>query len=82
VFQVSEKWGHPHVCGEESLLNIMAVTVVGTPPRVWGRVHFFRSTLQGMGDTPTCVGKSITSLAGCFTFGGHPHVCGEEYSAC
>jgi len=78
VFQVSEKWGHPHVCGEESLLNIMALTAVGTPPRVWGRDKRVDEHFVGCGDTPTCVGKRKISGRGQAIIRGHPHVCGEE----
>ena len=54
---------HPHVCGEIHIVINDVVFCNGSPPRVWGN----RDSLNGRAPccrfTPTCVGKSVSTLA-------------------
>jgi len=70
--------GHPHVCGEEIFDLDKDDLLKGTPPRVWGRVCLCLVYHNQFGDTPTCVGKSLSSGDFIRVRWGHPHVCGEE----
>jgi len=73
--------GHPHVCGEEKSLDVKPRLELGTPPRVWGRVESDPHSETRGGDTPTCVGKRNILFCCVCTSEGHPHVCGEEWTA-
>jgi len=57
--QIRHRKGHPHVCGEELTSANKTQILLGTPPRVWGRVCFCHCSPLFIRDTPTCVGKSF-----------------------
>ena len=69
---------HPHVCGEDGLLSIFVGALWETPPRVWGRLFFPRSSQHRGRNTPTCVGKTKGVSVGREHEEKHPHVCGED----
>ena len=49
-----------------------------TPPRAWGRPPMRDFILEVMGNTPTCMGKTLSMLLLLLTMGKHPHVHGED----
>ena len=49
-----------------------------TPPRVWGRPPNRTINLAYPGNTPTGVGKTISSISNTAAIEKHPHGCGEE----
>ena len=69
---------HPHVCGEDGLLDRCARCGAETPPRVWGRPIQFRLGRAQLGNTPTCVGKTRWRQWCQQRRQKHPHVCGED----
>ena len=69
---------HPHVCGENLLLLLVLMALIGTPPRVWGK-RIGGSTYYPLGRyTPTCVGKTVEVITRNSEHKVHPHVCGEN----
>ena len=74
------RWDHPRVCGEESVWHFQLRPVVGSPPRMRGRVHRQLSAGQLTGITPAYAGKSLHPSAVQANAWDHPRVCGEELS--
>ena len=69
---------HPRVCGEKCQYTPRTPEVLGSPPRVRGKVYYLPELCTAFGITPACAGKSAV-------FGGvfcrardHPRVCGEK----
>jgi len=69
---------HPHVCGEDRGFFYRDGVLSETPPRVWGRQQAAAKLGKQVGNTPTCVGKTFRVFMVLFSFGKHPHVCGED----
>ena len=69
---------HPRVCGEKHFLLVHDSIVVGSPPRVRGKVTASETTLDFWRITPACAGKS--DFIGIFVNQDedHPRVCGEK----
>ena len=69
---------HPHGCGEDSCRRWRHAILLGSPPRVWGRLQ----DREDGGDcdrfTPTGVGKTMTGSGVATTPKVHPHGCGED----
>ena len=58
----SVRWKHPHMRGEDRGRQCPRTGTGETPPRAWGRLE---SSLDGeilRGNTPTCVGKTLSHL--------------------
>ena len=69
---------HPHACGENTPHNFGVPQILGSPPRLWGKLgqgspptHFTRFT-------PTPVGKTTDYPAADYGREVHPHACGEN----
>ena len=69
---------HPRVCGEKSLGSSLAFQVLGSPPRVRGKVRQIRSSAAMGGITPACAGKSMSYVPNSTMRRDHPRVCGEK----
>ena len=68
------------MCGEKAVGIDSPQRVLGSPPRVRGKVvHFFGAHLPD-GITPACAGKSTTSDKLSHHRWDHPRVCGEKKS--
>ena len=69
---------HPHVRGEDFGGAVILNDTSETPPRAWGRPLRSLPTRWTIGNTPTCVGKTL-AFRQC-RHGGekHPHVRGED----
>ena len=50
---------HPRVCGEKCKNRMILFRVVGSPPRVRGKVHLFSMVFVELGITPACAGKRL-----------------------
>ena len=69
---------HPRVCGEKVFLSVPATSVLGSPPRVRGKVNFSILRLLPFRITPACAGKSPCICALIMALRDHPRVCGEK----
>ena len=69
---------HPRVCGEKCLSRVPGLQVIGSPPRVRGKVLESYQTDFEKRITPACAGKSRGSLRRCRQRRDHPRVCGEK----
>ncbi len=52
---------HPHVCGENFAVKGLKDAVEETPPRVWGKPFGDMASKLEKGNTPTCVGKTLSA---------------------
>ncbi len=69
---------HPHGRGEDGMTVTIAAGYQETPPRAWGRRLPRLEAPQGMGNTPTGVGKTPAFLARRMLPKKHPHGRGED----
>ena len=69
---------HPRVCGEKLGADQVAIIVVGSPPRMRGKVFWQNRAFLSFGITPAYAGKR--GGHGFWRAGGrdHPRVCGEK----
>ena len=74
----AERPDHPRVCGEQIHIRIRGYTVLGSPPRVRGTVHFLASAPFFYRITPACAGNSIATPCATMPTADHPRVCGEQ----
>ena len=70
--------GHPHVCGENFFERVHPIEVVGSSPRVWGKLESDDNPAMQQRVIPTCVGKTCVAADRAQISAGHPHVCGEN----
>ena len=69
---------HPRVCGEKNVRLLFLSKVLGSPPRVRGKVAFSYSVASRLRITPACAGKS-SGISPIFSlYSDHPRVCGEK----
>ena len=71
---------HPRVCGEKSFAVHQLSVLLGSPPRVRGKVRENGKKQKDTRITPACAGKSRLSTAKPFCIWDHPRVCGEKDS--
>ena len=69
---------HPRVCGEKHIGMFLALLVLGSPPRVRGKVPRCCSSWLRFGITPAYAGKSSLSPPSGGASRDHPRVCGEK----
>ena len=69
---------HPRVCGEKILPSRVCAKILGSPPRVRGKVQAIFPPPQRPGITPACAGKSIMQQRFPVCRRDHPRVCGEK----
>ena len=77
-FLLSLLWKHPHACGEDQRRAKAVHITTETPPRMWGRRNRRIQFDALIGNTPTHVGKTFTSIYYLFKRWKHPHACGED----
>ena len=68
------------MCGEKIFLKVLLSMVIGSPPRVRGKVIKVFYDLYFARITPACAGKSECSNNPLFNDEDHPRVCGEKPS--
>ena len=66
------------MCGEDPPARPDVSVLVETPPRVWGRQGIGKGFADSHRNTPTCVGKTQSSIRVSRERKKHPHVCGED----
>ena len=69
---------HPHVRGEDSKGCFIQSRGRETPPRAWGRLWQSALMKTTRGNTPTCVGKTVSPPLPEPLSRKHPHVRGED----
>ena len=69
---------HPRVCGEKSMMSRVLLFMVGSPPRMRGKVKRNKRFQLADGITPAYAGKRPAAWAGAWRTGDHPRVCGEK----
>ena len=74
----SGRWDHPRVCGEKSMMSRVLLFMVGSPPRMRGKVKRNKRFQLADGITPAYAGKSGAFLNPAVAQGDHPRVCGEK----
>ena len=72
---------HPRVCGEKPPRETFGRTLIGSPPRMRGKVNLDNLTHTEERITPAYAGKSWCRLASRVVYQDHPRVCGEKLSA-
>ena len=73
-----ESRDHPRVCGEETTSSCGARKIVGSPPRMRGRVSSDSISRSDGRITPAYAGKSTAADWPNRSYKDHPRVCGEE----
>ena len=71
---------HPHVRGDDSTWSVRRASLVGSPPRAWGRHEAEQSKAPRSRFTPTCVGTTLGFRRLSHSFSVHPHVRGDDAS--
>ena len=71
-------WDHPRVCGEKQAAVALPQPVLGSPPRMRGKVELVHQTEGKVGITPACAGKSSHQHGAGRWRRDHPRVCGEK----
>ena len=71
-------WDHPRVCGEKRISCFCASRMVGSPPRVRGKVRGLFDVGVKVRITPACAGKRQVVHDELPWLEDHPRVCGEK----
>ena len=73
-----ERRDHPRVCGEKQPQRVKVCKVIGSPPRMRGKVidDYLVSILDRI--TPAYAGKSLPFASPAVQLRDHPRVCGEK----
>ena len=66
------------MCGEKTLIRLVLFAVLGSPPRMRGKVLFKTLGEGTFGITPAYAGKRLLPLPVCLHRRDHPRVCGEK----
>ena len=74
------KWDHPRVCGEKYLRIAVFVLLMGSPPRMRGKVCGYFVVCRYLRITPAYAGKSLRKTPPPARQRDHPRVCGEKRS--
>ena len=69
---------HPRMCGEKSMLNVVAIMGRGSPPHVRGKAIQKVSGSITPGITPACAGKRVDLQRTIDKNRDHPRMCGEK----
>ena len=71
-------WDHPRVCGEKFYIVLPLYNLLGSPPRMRGKVSSFSLPSLSPRITPAYAGKSVQQLSLVNMAWDHPRVCGEK----
>ena len=69
---------HPRVCGEKPVARVTASTIMGSPPRMRGKVCLGLPNTDYPGLTPAYAGKRYSFYHDAGPIWAHPRVCGEK----
>ena len=70
---------HPRVCGENASLGSDYLFILGSPPRMRGKLTITAPDELGNGITPAYAGKTMLRQPECACRTDHPRVCGENF---
>ena len=71
---------HPRACGEYSVLDLVYLTPLGSPPRMRGIRRKYPMKLQQIRITPAHAGNTMSGCTQAAAKRDHPRACGEYYS--
>ena len=66
------------MCGENELQDMVGLIIVGSPPRVRGKLTERTAKLSALRITPACAGKTGFLVVAAHGSKDHPRVCGEN----
>ena len=66
------------MCGENRVEKFRLTLLLGSPPRVRGKLGGIIRAAQGVRITPACAGKTSACKLSDYTIQDHPRVCGEN----
>ena len=69
---------HPRVCGENLTSRLKACSVLGSSPRVRGKLRGRVNVGDSPRLIPACAGKTHSRRVVAFGHWAHPRVCGEN----
>ena len=69
---------HPRACGEKNLRCRRNSFLVGSPPRMRGKVQLIQPLVLCIGITPAYAGKSLRGMIRFHHEWDHPRMCGEK----
>ena len=78
IFRFGPVRDHPRVCGEKIFCHSVVLRLLGSPPRMRGKVTLEVTYATKPGITPAYAGKSIRATAILRQSRDHPRVCGEK----
>ena len=70
---------HPRVCGEKLKSRKFLVLILGSPPRMRGKVKEGKENIDRTRITPAYAGKRMAVRSAPVPLPDHPRVCGEKY---
>ena len=79
IFRFGPVRDHPRVCGEKIFCHSVVLRLLGSPPRMRGKVTLEVTYATKPGITPAYAGKSIRATAILRQSRDHPRVCGEKH---
>ena len=71
---------HPRVCGEKRRVRSWRALLLGSPPRMRGKVFIGQVCIAPKGITPAYAGKRFTLYLRLRVHWDHPRVCGEKFA--
>ena len=69
---------HPRVYGEKVGLSLRCDPIIGSPPRMRGKILYHARAFREDRITPACAGKSRSGAPSARHQQDHPRVCGEK----
>ena len=69
---------HLHMRGEDTTIFGFGLSLLETPPHAWRRQHHFEFKCWNLGNTSTCVEKTLLLVAFVFYLQKHLHMRGED----
>ena len=74
-------WDHPRGCGENRLQLKMGFTLLGSPPRMRGKLTYLSICAATVRITPADAGKTLAAGTVRVEWKDHPRGCGENFPA-
>ena len=76
--RISDIGDHPRACGENVTRIMCSLPLLGSPPRMRGKLVQWPDDIRDAGITPAHAGKTETGGAVCMRSRDHPRACGEN----
>ena len=75
---ITSELDHPRACGENVTRIMCSLPLLGSPPRMRGKLVQWPDDIRDAGITPAHAGKTETGGAVCMRSRDHPRACGEN----